>query len=52
VVIILMLIATATTVFAILVNAMGLKSNDLHRKYVFYKIATYLSLVAGTANDH
>lgn len=42
-----MLIASALTLFALLVNILGLKSDDLHRKFVFYKIATYLSLFAG-----
>lgn len=42
-----MLIAAASTLFALMVNVLGLKSDDLHRKFVFYKIATYLSLLSG-----
>uniref|UniRef100_A0A914H4B0 Transmembrane protein 47 n=1 Tax=Globodera rostochiensis TaxID=31243 RepID=A0A914H4B0_GLORO len=38
--------AAAFTLFAIFVNIAGLRSNDLHRKYVFYKAATWLSLVS------
>ena len=43
---VLMLIAAASTLFALLVNALGLKSDDLHRKFIFYKIATYFSLLS------
>lgn len=43
---VLIIIAAASTLFAIFVNAAGLRSNDLHRKYVFYKTATWLTLIA------
>ena len=45
---VLIIIAAAGTLFALFVNTAGLRSNDLHRKYVFYKAATWLSLIAGT----
>ncbi|KAI6197349.1 hypothetical protein M3Y94_01213400 [Aphelenchoides besseyi] len=41
---ILLIISTVATFFGVIFNILGLKSNDLHRKYLFYKIATYLSL--------
>jgi len=45
-VVVLLVIAAAATGFAVIVNALGLKSNDLHKKFVFYKIATYLTLLS------
>lgn len=44
-VVVLLIISASCTFFGILVNTFGLRSNDLHRKYVFYKITTFLSLV-------
>uniref|UniRef100_A0A183CRH8 MARVEL domain-containing protein n=1 Tax=Globodera pallida TaxID=36090 RepID=A0A183CRH8_GLOPA len=38
--------AAAFTLFAIFVSIAGLRSNDLHRKHVFYKAATWLSLMS------
>ncbi|VDK67382.1 unnamed protein product [Litomosoides sigmodontis] len=37
--------AAALTFFAFFLNIFGLRSQDLHRKYVFYKFATYISLL-------
>ena len=44
---VLMLIGLLGTAIAFLGNVLGLKSNDLHRKHVFYKVATYFSLFIG-----
>ncbi|KAI6216316.1 Cell junction protein VAB-9 [Aphelenchoides fujianensis] len=41
---VLLVIATVITFLGLVFNLLGLKSNDLHRKYLFYKLATYLSL--------
>ncbi|KAI6183790.1 Transmembrane protein 47 [Aphelenchoides bicaudatus] len=41
---ILLIVATVTTFCALVSNLLGLRSNDLHRKYILYKAATYLSL--------
>uniref|UniRef100_A0AC34QDX0 Uncharacterized protein n=1 Tax=Panagrolaimus sp. JU765 TaxID=591449 RepID=A0AC34QDX0_9BILA len=41
---VLLLIGLVATLIAFIGNILGLKSNDLHRKHVFYKIATYLAL--------
>uniref|UniRef100_A0A914HIU0 Uncharacterized protein n=1 Tax=Globodera rostochiensis TaxID=31243 RepID=A0A914HIU0_GLORO len=38
--------AAAFTLFAIFVNIAGLRSNALHRKNMFYKAATWLSLMS------
>uniref|UniRef100_A0A0R3RFQ6 Transmembrane protein 47 n=1 Tax=Elaeophora elaphi TaxID=1147741 RepID=A0A0R3RFQ6_9BILA len=37
--------AAVLTFFAFFLNVFGLRAQDLHRKYVFYKFATYLSLL-------
>ncbi|VDK20645.1 unnamed protein product [Anisakis simplex] len=42
----LLIIAAVLTLFAFVLNIFGLKANDLQRKYFFYKIATYLSLLS------
>lgn len=44
---VLLLIGLVATLIAFIGNILGLKSNDLHRKHVFYKIATYLALFTG-----
>ena len=41
------LIALGFTAIAFLGNALGLKSNDLHRKHLFYKVAIGLALLSG-----
>ncbi|KAL7072910.1 hypothetical protein ACQ4LE_007813 [Meloidogyne hapla] len=43
---VLLIISAACNLFAIFVNTAALRSNDLHRKYVFYKSATWLSFIA------
>uniref|UniRef100_A0A915E064 Uncharacterized protein n=1 Tax=Ditylenchus dipsaci TaxID=166011 RepID=A0A915E064_9BILA len=43
---VLIIFAEVLTFLALCANVFGLKSNDLHRKYVFYKAATYMVLVA------
>lgn len=47
VVAVLLIIATVATFCALVSNLLGLKSDDLHRKYIFYKTATYLALFSG-----
>uniref|UniRef100_A0A0M3ITV9 MARVEL domain-containing protein n=1 Tax=Ascaris lumbricoides TaxID=6252 RepID=A0A0M3ITV9_ASCLU len=42
----LLIIAAIFTFFAFILNIFGLKAHDLHRKYFFYKVATYLSLLS------
>lgn len=42
-----MCIGCIATVLGIIMNLMGLRSNDLHKKFVFYKTATYLTFLAG-----
>jgi len=42
----LLIIAAVTTFCALISNLLGLKSNDLHRKYIFYKTSTYLALLS------
>uniref|UniRef100_A0A0M3I133 Transmembrane protein 47 n=1 Tax=Ascaris lumbricoides TaxID=6252 RepID=A0A0M3I133_ASCLU len=42
----LLIIAAVFTFFAFILNIFGLKAHDLHRKYFFYKVATYLSLLS------
>ncbi|VBB25647.1 unnamed protein product [Acanthocheilonema viteae] len=37
--------AAVLTFFAFFLNIFGLRAQDLHRKYVFYKFATYISLL-------
>lgn len=44
----LLIIAATLTFFAFMLNVFGLKAHDLHPKYFFYKVATYLSLLSGT----
>ncbi|VDM99154.1 unnamed protein product [Thelazia callipaeda] len=41
----LLIIAAVLTVFAFVLNVIGLRLQDLHCKYIFYKFATYLSLL-------
>ncbi|KAH7727457.1 Protein VAB-9 [Aphelenchoides avenae] len=41
----LLIFAAVMTAIGAFANALGLKSNDLHRKYVFYKTATCLALL-------
>uniref|UniRef100_A0AC35UEY6 Transmembrane protein 47 n=1 Tax=Rhabditophanes sp. KR3021 TaxID=114890 RepID=A0AC35UEY6_9BILA len=43
-VIALMIIGGIFTIFALVTNILGLKSDDHHRKYVFYKVATSTAL--------
>uniref|UniRef100_A0A8R1XRN1 Uncharacterized protein n=1 Tax=Onchocerca volvulus TaxID=6282 RepID=A0A8R1XRN1_ONCVO len=40
----LLITAAVFTFFAFFLNVFGLRSRDLHWKYVFYKFATYISL--------
>uniref|UniRef100_A0A914WFX0 Transmembrane protein 47 n=1 Tax=Plectus sambesii TaxID=2011161 RepID=A0A914WFX0_9BILA len=42
----MLIIAGLITVAAIILNVLGLSSKDFHRKYLYYKIATYLALIA------
>lgn len=44
----LLIFAAVMTAIGAFANALGLKSNDLHRKYVFYKTATCLALLCGS----
>lgn len=44
---ILLFVALFLTLLALGFNLLGLKSNDLHRKFILYKGATYLSLLSG-----
>jgi hypothetical protein len=41
----LLILSAVVTLLAFVANLLGLKSNDLHRKYVFYKAATYMALL-------
>jgi hypothetical protein len=42
----MLIIAGLITLAAIVLNVLGLSSKDFHRKYLYYKIATYLALIA------
>ena len=44
----LMIIALCLTFFAAILNICGLSKSDIRRKYIFYKFATYLAILAGT----
>lgn len=43
----MIIVAAVSSLLAMIANLLGLNSNDLHRKYVFYKVATYMVLLAG-----
>ncbi|VDN60066.1 unnamed protein product [Dracunculus medinensis] len=42
---VLLIIAAVITILAFILNLIGIKTRDLHRKYVFYKIVTYFALL-------
>lgn len=44
---VLLIIAAVITILAFILNLIGIKTRDLHRKYVFYKIVTYFALLVG-----
>ncbi|KAI1708727.1 PMP-22/EMP/MP20/Claudin family domain-containing protein [Ditylenchus destructor] len=46
VVAVMIIVAAVASLLAMIANLLGLNSNDLHRKYVFYKVATYMVLLA------
>ncbi|KAK0395760.1 hypothetical protein QR680_001415 [Steinernema hermaphroditum] len=45
-VIVLLIIACVATFFGIIMNVLGLRGNDLHKKYIFYKATTCLIIFA------
>ncbi|TMS35470.1 hypothetical protein L596_002867 [Steinernema carpocapsae] len=46
VVIVFLIIACVTTLLGILMNILGLRGNDLHKKYIFYKATTILIIIS------